>query len=302
MRGVLTNKLERLSDQWFSLVLLSPTAFLLICFALFPIGYSLYMSFHNVILSRPGPYAFVGLRNYLNIIRDPVFVNSLWKTAYFSTVVLIGSTSLGLAVALLLNKGFIGRSIVMSCLLIPWAIPKVVNGLIWKWIFDGNYGIFNALLLKLGIIDAYKFWFAESPVIGILLIAIASIWKNMPFVALVFLAALQTIPRTLYEAAEVDGANGWQRFIHVTVPCLRSALTIILILQTTWAIKLFDLIQVLTQGGPGDKTMVVYYYIYRQAFDYLNIGYASAGAYLVSLLITLLAIVYYKFLKGSERR
>ena len=166
-----------------------------------------------------------------------------------------------------------------------------------KWIFDGNYGILNAVLLKLGIIDHYIFWFGESPIIGILLIGLASVWKNVPFVTIFYLAALQTLPHDLYDAATVDGANALQQFLYVTVPQLRHTFVIVFILQTTWAVKLFDLIQVLTKGGPGDKTMVAYYYVYRQAFSYLNIGYGAAGAYIITLIIILFIVLYYKSFK-----
>jgi multiple sugar transport system permease protein len=284
----------------FSLVALSPTVLLLVVLTGFPIVYSLWLSLTDLVVSRPRSGRYVGLANYAELFRNGVFLASLWKTGYYSAVFLAGTLVLGMLVALLLNQRFHGRNFVIGCLLIPWAIPKVVNGLIWKWIYDGNYGILNAALVALGVTREYKFWFGESPLLGMLLIAAADIWKLVPFVALVLLAGLQTIPQTLYDAAKVDGAGAMQRFRLVTIPQLRYPLIIILILQTTAAVKLFDIIAVLTEGGPGDRTMVTYYYIYRIAFGYMKTGLAAAGAYFVSAIILVLAVAYYALFKGNE--
>jgi multiple sugar transport system permease protein len=288
------------SDGRFALGLLSPTIFLLIALTGFPALYSFYLSLTDLVLSRSPHGSFVGFANYVDLFHNAVFLSSLWKTGYYTLAFLVSTLGLGMLVALLLNQEFKGKGLVITCLLIPWAIPNVVNGLIWKWIYDGNFGILNAILFKLGLINQYQFWFGASSLVGILLISIANTWKLMPFVALMLLAALQTIPREQHEAAKVDGANVFQRFASVTVPQLKYPLIIILILQTTAAVKLFDIIAVLTQGGPGDKTMVTYYYIYRIAFDYLKIGSASAGAYVVSGTIIILAIGYYLLLRGQK--
>jgi multiple sugar transport system permease protein len=283
----------------FSLLALSPTVVLLVVLTAFPIAWSVWLSLTDLVISKPRSGHFVGLANYAELFRNTVFVASLWKTAWYSVAFLAGTLVLGMLVALLLNQEFHGRGFVITCLLIPWAIPKVVSGLIWKWIYDGNYGILNAALVALGITKEYKFWFGESPFVGILLISAADTWKLMPFVALILLAGLQTISKELYDAAKVDGAGPLQRFRSVTLPQLKYPLIIILILQTTAAVKLFDIIAVLTEGGPGDRTMVTYYYIYRIAFGYMKIGLASAGAYFVSLIIFVLAVAYYGLFRGN---
>ncbi|MFP4385411.1 MAG: carbohydrate ABC transporter permease, partial [Spirochaetia bacterium] len=231
------NKLEGMRENTFGVFLLSPTIILLLIFIAFPIGYSIFLSMTDYATSRGFPAEFIGLGNYTEMLRNPIFLSSLWKTGYFSIIFLFSTTVIGMLIALLLNQKFIGRNFVIGCLLIPWAIPKVVNGLIWKWIYDGNYGIFNAIMVKLGLIDQYQFWFGHSPLVAILLISIANAWKLMPFVALLLLAALQTIPRELYESAKVDGANPIRRFYHITIPQLRYPLIIIFILQTTAAVK-----------------------------------------------------------------
>lgn len=289
-----------MSTNRFGLILLSPTVLILVVLVGFPIVYSIYLSFFDLILSVPAKLSFVGLKNYTDILQNQIFLNSLWKTAWFTFTFLFGTTVTGIVIALMLNMKFIGKSVVITILLIPWAIPRVVNALIWKWIYDGNYGVLNAILVRLGVIDGYRFWFGESPLISITLISFAYAWKMIPFVALLVLAALQTIPKELYEAAKVDGANAWTRFWKVTIPQLKYPLIIILILQTTRAIKVFDLIAVLTKGGPGDRTMVTYYYVYKIAFDYLNISSGAAAAYIVTAIISVFALFYYTLLKGGE--
>ncbi|MBC7109120.1 MAG: sugar ABC transporter permease [Methanomassiliicoccales archaeon] len=287
-------------EQIALIAFLLPSLLILLVMGGFPFVYSLYLSLTQTVLSKPPPYPFIGLQNYWALFQDKVFVNSLWKTAYFSSLMVIGILMFGLSIALLLNCPFRGKSAILALLLLPWAVPKVVNGLIWKWILDGNYGIFNAILQKLGIISEYKFWFMESPLLGLAMFAVVSIWKESSFVAVVILAALQTVPKELYEAAAIDGANWLGRFWHVTIPNIRSALLIVLILSTSWAVKTFDLVAVLTGGGPGDQTMLTYYYAYLLSFDYLDYGKGAAAAYVVSFILCIMAVLYYKLLKGAK--
>ena len=276
-----------------ALAFLLPAILLLLLLGAFPMGYSIYLSFTNTILSKRPPYSFVGLQNYVALFQDRLFLNSLWKTLYFSILLIFGLLFFGTTVAFLLNQNFRAKGVVLATVLIPWAIPKVVNALIWKWVFDGNFGIFNVILKQMGIIKEFKFWFIESPMLGLALMAMASIWKEMPLVAILILAALQTVPRELYEAATIDGAGALARLFYVTLPNIRPALAVALILTTISSVKTFDLVAVLTQGGPGDQTMLTYYYAYILGFNYLNIGRAAAVAYLISVGLVILTIVYY---------
>jgi ABC-type sugar transport system permease subunit len=283
------------SEQLFALLLIGPMAAVLLIFGAFPILYSLVVSLFEWKLNIPRPPVFTGLGNYLRLFADPVFVSSLGKTLYYSVLTVGGTVALGLMIALLLDRDDIkGKGAVLAALIIPWAVPRVVGGLLWKWIYDGNYGIFNALLLQLGLIDKYQWWFGQSPWLGLTLVGLTQVWRDTPFAVLLFLAGLQSVPVHLHRAAMIDGATGLQRFRYVTLPSMRYVLLAVAVLQTTWALKTFDLVYVLTGGGPANKTMLTYLYVYRQAFSHLDVGYGSAMAYFVTLLVFVVAFGYYR--------
>jgi ABC-type sugar transport system permease subunit len=186
-------------------------------------------------------------------------------------------------------------------LLIPWAIAPVANAVLWNWILHGSYGVLNAVLLRLGIIDQYKIWLGDAN-LALRMILLADVWKSVPFIALLLLAGLQNIPRHLYRAAKLDGATRWQQFRFVTMPGLRTPLTLAVILQTIWAIKIFDLIYVLTKGGPGDQTLMLNFLAYRVTFNFLNFGYGAALANILFLSMLVLSFVYIKVLKPGAPR
>lgn len=267
----------------------------LLAFGAFPIIYSLAVSLFEWKLNIPKPAVFVGLANYARLFSDPVFTSGLLKTFYFTLLTVAGTVSLGLGIALLLDRDDIkGKGLVLALLIIPWAVPRVVGGLLWKWIYDGNYGILNAALLRLGLIDAYQWWFGQSPWLGLTLVGVAQIWRDTPFSVMLFLAGLQSVPVHLHRAAMMDGATGLQRFRFITLPSMRFVLLAVAVLQTTWALKTFDLVYVLTGGGPANKTMLTYLYVYRLAFSYLDVGYGSAMAYFVTMLVFVVAFGYYR--------
>ena len=292
----LAGRLDRLKDPAFSYLLLTPALLLFVALGLFPLAYSLGLSFWEYKLNVPEGRRFVGLDHYTHMFADQVFLDSLLKTAYYTFATVSLSVGVGLAVALILNRKFVGKSFFLLAMIVPWAIPKVVNGLMWKWIYDGNYGIFNWLLLKLGIISEYRYWFNESAFAAMTLVIIADVWKNVPFTAVLLLAALKAVPKELYEAAKCDGAGRFGQFAHVTLPGIRNTLMIVLMTETMWAFKAFDLIYSLTRGGPGNNTTITYFYVYQQSFDYLNLGYGAAMAYFVTFIIVLFALLYYKAL------
>lgn len=292
--------LDSIRDSTFSYLLLTPSVALFVALGLFPMLYSLGLSLWEYKLNVQSGKHFVGLDNYIKMFGDSVFMSSLWKTAFYTGTTVLLSIGIGLAVALVLNRDFVGKSLFLVAMIVPWAVPKVVNGLMWKWIYDGNYGIFNWLLLKLGAIDEYQWWFNGSSVVAMSLVVLADVWKNVPFTAILLLAALQAVPKETYEAARTDGAGVWGQFIHVTLPGIRNTLMVVLMTETMWALKAFDLIYSLTRGGPGTNTTISYFYVYQQAFDYLNMGYASAMAYFVTFIIIIFAVFYYKLL-GRDR-
>jgi multiple sugar transport system permease protein/N,N'-diacetylchitobiose transport system permease protein len=263
---------------------------------IFPLGYAFYISLHKV---TGQTQSFVGLANYVSILRSDFFWAATGRTLYF-TVVSVGlEFVLGLGVALLLNQEFPGRGLMRGLLILPWALPTVVNGVLWAWIFDANYGALNALLKQWGLIGSYVIWLG-SPASAMNSVILADVWKNFPLIALLLLAGLQTIPDVLYEAAVIDGASTWRKFVSITLPCLKPAMLVALVLRTMEAFKVFDIIYIMTKGGPADGTQVISYYTYMTTFQYTKFGYGAALSYLVALVILIMALAYFRALRTHE--
>jgi ABC-type sugar transport system permease subunit len=197
------------------------------------------------------------------------------------------------------NTDFRGRNILRTLILIPWALPITIDAIMWKWIFNANYGALNSLFLQLGIISKYQAWLSDS--LGAMhAIILADVWKVTPLVILLSLAALQTIPADLYEAAMIDGASIWKSFWFITFPLLLPTLMIVLLVRTMDAFKVFDIIYIMTSGGPADGTKVIAYFTYLDAFSYLRLGHGAALAYLMTFFIIIMIIIYIKVLKSRE--
>ncbi len=282
-------------QPFLAFVLNSPAILLLLALMAYPILYSAYLSLHQYNLRRPRVFEFIGLQNYGDILADPQFWNAAQVTLYFSMGSIALTIALGTALALLLNERWPGRGVLRAIALIPWAVPPVVNGLVWQWLFEGRYGLVNAILLNLGLIDSYQAWLV-NPSTALPALIIAQVWNHTPFVAVIMLAALQTIPDELYDAARVDGANVVQRFWHVTLPWLSHSLLLVLITQTMVALRTFDIIYVLTGGGPGDSTTVVAWLTYITTFGFTDFGKGNAYAYIIALVTLALSVVYIRML------
>jgi multiple sugar transport system permease protein len=264
-----------------------------------PIVRALWMSLHIIDLKRPAiGQPFVGLANYIAILGDPYFQASLGRTVYFMVLSIAIEMVLGVLVALLLNKPFLGRGLLRALILVPWALPITIDAVMWKWILNANYGALNSLLWQLGLIDSYRAWLSDYRS-AMHFVIVADVWKVTPLVVLLTLAALQTIPTTLYEAAVVDGANRWHIFWRITLPLIMPTLMIVLIIRSMDAFRVFDIIYIMTAGGPADSTKVLSYYTYLEAFSYLHFGRAAALSYLMTLFIGLMAFAYIKLL-GRE--
>ena len=276
-------------------VLNSPAILLLAALVIYPIAYAFYLSLFAYNLRQPSRFHFVGLANYATILNTTQF----WRAAEVTAVFCLGSISLtvlfGTLLALLLNERFPGRALLRAVVLIPWAIPPVVNGLIWYWMLDGQYGLINAALKATGLISGYHSWLTDATT-ALPALIVAEVWNHIPFVCIVMLAALQTIPDELYEAARTDGANVAQRFAHVTVPWLSHALLLVLITQTMVALRTFDIIYVLTGGGPGDSTTVIAWLTYVTAFSFADFGRGNAYAYIIAITTMLLSLAYIRVL------
>ena len=288
-------RLSGRSGAAFAYLLNAPSIFIITLLVAYPIGYSLWVSLHRYDLRRPRIFRFIGLQNYLDVIADPAFGSALRVTIIFTLTAVTAIVLFGLAVALLLNRPFPGCGFVRAIILVPWAIPPVVNGLMWQWIYDPKIGALNALLKWAGLIDHYQGWLAvPSFALGGLIVA--HTWNEFALAAIIFLGALQRVPGELYDAARVDGCRSWQLFCHITLPWLAQALLVVLILETMLAIRAFDIIYVLTAGGPGTSTTTLTWATYLTTFESLDFGHGSAYAYIVSLITLVLAAVYFRVL------
>ncbi|MHC1770552.1 MAG: carbohydrate ABC transporter permease [Flexilinea sp.] len=293
MKGKKELKRKNRNDTPFIYGMLSPMVIMFICFGLFPILYSLLLSVQNLKLNLNRTVKYIGFENYIKAFSDKTFIESLPKTAYFVALLITGSILIGMIYALIVNSKYIKAKHWFILLgLLPWAIPKVVSGLMFNWVFDGNYGILNFILKRLGLIDNYQWWFTKGPIVSLTLCAVVSVWHLAPFAALLLYAGMQTIPQSHYEAAELDGANIYQSFFYITLPGLQSVLMTLMILVTTWALKTFDTISVMTSGGPGTDTTITYLYIYKQSFSYQNTSYSAALGWMFAILIGLFIVLY----------
>lgn len=280
-------------------VLLLPVLILVLGVLLYPILNTFWLSFTDLKLSAPKSGVFVGLKNYIEAFGDTEFRAALGRTLLFAVSTVPVETILGLLVALVLHQKFVGRGFVRGLILLPWALPYVVNGAMWKWIFNANYGALNALLLQSGLIDNYQIWLG-NPKTAFLLVTIANIWKETPVAAILIHAALQGIPEELYEAAWVDGAGSFRRFLHITLPILRPVIAVTMVVKTVWALKEFDLIYVITGGGPANATNLATFYTYLTTFKFLNFGYGSALAFIIVIAALVVALFYVRIVSTNE--
>jgi multiple sugar transport system permease protein len=275
-------------DERAALMFLAPLATVLLAVAVFPILYSFYISLFALKLTRPNRVPFVGLDNYTTVLSDPKFWQAVGRTVSFSVMSVAAIAVLALLIALLLDQDFPGRRVLSAVLLVPWAIPYVANALMWKWIYDSNYGALNGLLYQLDFINSYMVWLGDSSK-TLALIANAFVWKEVPLATILLLVGLKTIPADLHAAAKVDGADTLRRFFHVTLPALTSSFSLVIVYETMMAIRHFDLFFILTEGGPGDASQVVAWRIYVETFRNLSFGTGAAMAYILALATLALA-------------
>jgi multiple sugar transport system permease protein len=254
---------------------------------LYPALQTVWLSLHNFVLFDPDNIRFVGLGNFADILlRDELFWISLGNSLVWVVAAVGLQFLLGLVTALLLNQSFWGRSVARALVVVPWALPSVIIGLMWTWMYDLNLGVFNDMLLRAGLIDAPVAWLAQpSTALGAVILAL--VWQGFPFFSVMILAGLQTIPATYYEAAAMDGATRWQMLRYITLPSLREVIATALLLRMIWVANSLDVILVMTGGGPGYATHTLPLYAFLKAYSGMEFGYASA----LSLLMTLLLLV-----------
>ena len=293
------------SDRRLAWAFVSPAVSVIALIAIFPLAWTVWNSLHLQDLRMPWlGHPFIGLGNYLELARDPRFWSALGHTVFFTAASVSLELALGLVLALAMNSAFRGRGAVRATSLLPWAIPTVVAALLWRFMFDSQAGIANAILVSLGVLNRPVVWFIDATTAWIPVI-LADVWKTTPFVALLLLAGLQNIDKSLYEAAEVDGASAWWRLWRITIPLLKPTILVALIFRTLDAFRVFDLVYALTGGGPGTATEPIALYTHNTILQNLRFGYGSALSVVIFALTFGLALLYIRGLglrlSGEER-
>ena len=282
-------------------LLLTPMIFIILGVSGYPLIKTIYFSLTGAKLIAPDMTSiWVGFDNYIRALSSSKFREAIWHTTYFAVISVGVEMVIGVLVALLLNEAFKGRTLLRAMLILPLALPTVVNAMMWRLIYNPDFGALNALLLQFGMLDAYRSWLGD-PASALDMVILADVWKNFPLVALIALAALQTVPKDLYEAATLDGAGVWNRFWRITLPAIMGPLSVALVLRTIEAFKVFDIIYVMTRGGPASSTKTVSFYVYQEAFAYMRVGSGASYALIVVLIsASLIAGYMYLIRKQGE--
>ncbi|WP_035172439.1 carbohydrate ABC transporter permease [Caldanaerobius polysaccharolyticus] len=284
-----------INEAMLGYLLVTPALLCIIIIALYPVLQTFWLSLHSMKLQFANMSRFIGLSNYAALLKDMRFWSATKNTFVFTVVSVLFELVLGLIMAMLMNKEFKGRGLIRAAVLIPWAIPTIVSALMWKFIYNDQLGVLNDILMKLGLIHGYKAWLGTpSSAMGAAIFA--DVWKTAPFMALLLLAGLQVIPRELYEAGKVDGASPIRQFFSITLPLLRPTIMVALIFRTLDAFRVFDLIYVMTGGGPGNSTETLSIYAYKTMFRNLDFGMGSAMAVIIFIFVFLFALFYIKLL------
>ncbi|KAM3101912.1 carbohydrate ABC transporter permease [Phormidesmis sp. 146-12] len=245
--------------------------------------------------------SFTGLTNFGRMAQDGRFWGTLWNSAVFTFSSVLLELIIGMGIALVLNQTFRGRGIVRTIAILPWALPTALIALAWTWIFNDQYGVVNDILLRLGLIQNGINWLG-NPTLAMISVIVADVWKTTPFISILLLAGLQSIPSDLYEAQAIDGASPWQSFRQITLPLLLPQVVIALLFRLAQAFGIFDLISVMTGGGPGGATETVSLYIYATVMRYLDFGYGAALVVVTFLLLVLVVAIASFFLTRSRAR
>ena len=294
-RAVLGHRKGSLTQDWIGNVFSLPALVVMVAMVVYPLVYGIVISFYDTNLVNK--FNFFGLKYYGRLIKDRTFYASLWKTAVFTVTTVVGRTLLALVFStILVKENMPCKKLFRSILVLPWFFPDVVIGILWKWLYNTNYGLFNHILRSLNIIEQPIEWLSNTHT-ALGAVIVASIWKGFPFMMVMFMAALQTIPKDLYEAAELDGCNSFQQFRNVTLPGIMPVLSTTLMLEVMWCFKHFTLVWNLTKGGPVDATQVVSIDIYKTGFEYMRFGESSTRAVFVFVIIIVLTVLQKMFQK-----
>jgi multiple sugar transport system permease protein len=265
---------------------------------LYPLGQAVRISLYRKVLGFPE--RFIGFANFADLFGDAQFLNSLGITFWWTVASVVGQVLLGFGLAILLNRPFRGRALYRTLFLLPWVVPNFIAALTWVWMFNDRFGIIPSLLVGLGLVQERTLFLAD-PGLALPAVIAVNIWKNYAFVMIVMLAALQAIPHDLYEAARVDGANVWREFLSITLPLVKPMLLIVVLLRVIWTFNTFELVFIMTEGGPGRSTEILTITAFLQAFRGGVMGYGSSIGVILLILTLAFALVYVR-LQGRTLR
>jgi multiple sugar transport system permease protein len=279
-------------------LLLAPSLVLLGGLVVFPVLYNVWLSLFDKHAFMP-VQAFVGLRHYRYFASDPEFWTSFYYGSVYAGVTMVLQLGVGVPAALLLNEGFRGRNLLRGVVLFPYMIPTIVAVILWKWLLNDSYGLVNHLLMSAGVVRAPVAWLGPDYIMTSLIVT--SVWQFFPFVVVTYLARLQTIPPELYEAATVDGASAWRRFVHVTLPQTASVLFVIVLLRSIWMFTKFDTVWLMAgDGGVSRYIRTLPAYAYARSFTYLQAGMGAALAVIMFAMLLAATAVYFRMFRSDE--
>lgn len=281
---------RRISDAAFGFLIVLPSLIILLIFYVYPLIYATYMSFHFFDLAKPHAFRFVGLDNYLTILQEPEFLHALTNTLRYAGIAVPLELLFGTLLALALANIQFGRNLLRTALVIPMMLAPVAMGLMWKFMYNDEFGIINFLIKRSGLSDRPPLWLAD-PALALYSVVVVDIWATTPLIILLMLAGLLSIPQEYYEAAWIDGAGLLAGFRHITLPMLRPVMLVAMLLRGMDAFRVFDVIFIMTKGGPAMKSDVLAFYTYRLAFTHRQIGEASATAWILTLILLTVGIL-----------
>jgi multiple sugar transport system permease protein len=295
MQSAMTSARRHLLPYWF----LAPALLVELAIILYPVLQTAWMSLHDYVLFRPNDAPFIALGNFIQAAHDPVFWLSLGNSLIWIVGIVAVQFVLGLGTALLLNQSFWWRGVARALVVIPWALPSVIIGLMWTWMYDYNLGVINDILLRVGLIHEPIAWLAR-PDTTLPSIMLALVWQGFPFFAVTILAGLQTVSRELLEAAEIDGATSFQRLRLVVLPSIAQVLATVLLLRTIWVANSLDVILVMTGGGPGYASYTLPLYAFLEAYASMQFGYGAALSLILAVLLLFVVYAYVRRAAAAE--
>jgi multiple sugar transport system permease protein len=294
------NKAYSFNRSKFAYILITPGVLLVTVILIYPLIRGVISSFFYQQTASMQFSKFAGVTFYKQLLNDEIFLLSLKNSFYWTIIIVIFQYLIGLGIALILNQDFAGRGIYRSLILIPWVVPNIAAAMTWKWIYAGQYGILNYILKSLHIIQKEINWLGNAST-ALPAIMVTSIWKGVPFIALVLLAALQVIDKTQYEVARMEGARAFQTFRYITLPGIKNISITLILLITIWTFNQIDLIYVMTKGGPQNSTQVIPVYTYILAFDFFNFNYAAAIGSIGLVFIGIVSIAYIRYTNKDDK-